>query len=276
MTGALDGQVACITGASRGFGRATALLLAREGADLVLNYRQARTEAETVVDEVKRLGRSAVLVEADVGDPAQAAAIATSATQAFGRVDVLVNNAGIMDVRPFADQDEPDWRAMIDVNVWGPLVLTHAVLPTMIRQGSGRIVCLSSQLGHVGGENFAVYSGTKGFLLAFVKSLAREVGQFGITVNAVCPGSIVTDMNRGITRRSVRPRGRLSCRCGAWAIQPTLPLQCCSSPPSPAGLSPASASTSTADQQWSEGAGLRRRELQRMIFASSIAASPPM
>src|SRR5579864_370102 len=188
MTGALDGRVACITGASRGFGRATALLFAREGADLVLNYRKAQSEAEALADEVTSLGRSAVLVQADVGNPQQAAAIATRAQHAFGRVDVLVNNAGIMDVRSFVDQDLATWRATIDVNVYGSLMLTQAILPMMIRQRSGRIICLSSQLGHVGGENFAVYSGTKGFILAFVKSLAREVGRFGITVNAVCPG----------------------------------------------------------------------------------------
>jgi NAD(P)-dependent dehydrogenase (short-subunit alcohol dehydrogenase family) len=198
MPGALDGRVACITGASRGFGRATALLFAREGADLVLNYRNAQSEAQALADEVTGLGRSAVLVRADVGDPGQAVAIATQAQNAFGRVDVLINNAGIMDVRPFVDQTPDTWRATIDVNVYGSLTLSQAILPMMIQQRSGRIVCLSSQLGHVGGENFAVYSGTKGFILAFVKSLAREVGRFGVTVNAVCPGSIVTDMNRGI------------------------------------------------------------------------------
>ena len=198
MAGALAGRVVCITGASRGFGRATALLLAREGADLILNYHQAHAEAQAVADEVDRLGRSAVLVQADVGDPRQVTTVAARAAEAFGRLDVLVNNAGIMDVRPFADQDLATWRDTVDVNVYGSLMLTHAVLPIMMRQRFGRIVCLSSQLGHVGGENFAVYSGTKGFILAFVKSLAREVGRFGITVNAVCPGSIVTDMNRRI------------------------------------------------------------------------------
>jgi 3-oxoacyl-[acyl-carrier protein] reductase len=201
MTGAvgsLEGRVACISGASRGFGRATALLFAREGADLVLNYHTARAAAQSVADEVARLGRSAVLVQADVGDPHQAQTIAGRALEAFGRIDVLVNNAGIMDVRPFVEQARATWQATIDVNVYGSLALTHAVLPIMSDQQFGRIVCLSSQLGHVGGHNFAVYSGTKGFILAFVKSLAREVGPFGITVNAVCPGSIVTDMNRAI------------------------------------------------------------------------------
>src|SRR5947209_776633 len=98
MPGALEGRVACITGASRGFGRAAALLFAREGADLVLNYRTAQSEAQAVADEVTNLGRSAVLVQADVGHREQALAIATQAQKAFGRIDVLVNNAGIMDV----------------------------------------------------------------------------------------------------------------------------------------------------------------------------------
>ncbi|MBV9546689.1 MAG: 3-oxoacyl-ACP reductase FabG [Chloroflexi bacterium] len=196
--GKLDGRVACITGASRGFGRATALLFACEGADLVLNYRTAKAEAETVLRAVSDLGRRAVLVQADVGDPAQAARIAAEADEAFGRIDILVNNAGVMDVRPFAEQTLETWQENIDVNLYGTLSLTHAALPKMMERKFGRIVCLSSQLGHVGAQNFAVYSGTKGFVLAFVKSLAREVGQFGITVNAVCPGSIVTDMNRAI------------------------------------------------------------------------------
>jgi NAD(P)-dependent dehydrogenase (short-subunit alcohol dehydrogenase family) len=133
-----------------------------------------------------------------VADPAQVRRLAEAAIGAFGHVDVLVNNAGVMDVRPFAEQDAATWRATLEVNVVGMLGLTHALLPSLAEAGNGRVICLASQLGHVGGENFAVYAGTKGFVLAFVKSLAREVGRLGITVNAVCPGSIVTDMNLAI------------------------------------------------------------------------------
>ena len=194
----LTGRVALITGASRGFGRAIALLFAREGADVAVNYRAAEAEARATVGEIERCGRRAALVQADVADPEQARSLARRALDTFGRVDVLVNNAGIMDVRPFAAQGLPAWRSMIDVNVYGTLAVTHALLPSMVERRYGRIICLASQLGHVGGENFAVYSGTKGFILGFTKSLAREVGPHGITVNAVCPGSIVTDMNRAI------------------------------------------------------------------------------
>ena len=194
----LSGQVALVTGGSRGFGRATAALLAREGADVVVNYRQAAVEAESVAGEVRGLGRRALTVRADLADPEQARALAEQALGTFGRVDVLVNNAGIMDVRPFVEQDLATWRSTIDTNLFGLLTLTRALLPSMIERQHGRVICLASQLAHVGAENFAVYAGTKAFVLAFTKSLAREVGRYGITVNAVCPGSIVTDMNRAI------------------------------------------------------------------------------
>jgi 3-oxoacyl-[acyl-carrier protein] reductase len=194
----LEGRVALVTGGSRGFGRAIALLFAREGADVIVNFRAAESEAQATVEEIERCGQRAALIQADLADPEQADSLARRVLETFGRVDVLVNNAGIMDVRPFAAQNPVTWRAMIDVNVYGTLSLTCALLPSMIERRYGRIICLASQLGHVGGENFAVYSGSKGFVLAFTKSLAREVGPHGITVNAVCPGSIVTDMNRAI------------------------------------------------------------------------------
>lgn len=194
----LADRVAVITGGSRGFGRATALGFAREGADVVVDYRTAEADAASVVEQIERMGRRAIAVRADVARGEETAALADRAMQAFGRVDILVNNAGIMDVAPFAAQDPATWTAMIDVNIYGTLTLTRALLPAMIKRGWGRVINLSSQLGHVGSDKFAVYSGTKGFILAFTRSLAREVGQYGITVNAVCPGGIVTDMNRAI------------------------------------------------------------------------------
>ncbi len=205
--GRLTDKVAVITGASRGFGRATALRFAREGADVVVNYRSAEHDAAEVAAEIERAGRRALVVRADVARPSDTAALAEAALGTFGRVDLLVNNAAVMDVAAFASQDPATWTEMIDVNIYGILTLTRALLPSMIARTGGRIINLSSQLGHVGAENFAVYSGTKGFVLMYTKSLAREVGRYGITVNAICPGGIITDMNRHLTspeRRAAR------------------------------------------------------------------------
>jgi 3-oxoacyl-[acyl-carrier protein] reductase len=196
--GRLTDKVAVITGGSRGFGRAMALLFAQEGADVVIGYRTAEREAAAAAAEVREVGRRALVVCADIARPADTAGLAEQALGAFGWVDILVNNAGVMDVTPFATQDPATWTQTIDVNIYGTLTLTRALLPAMMARRAGHIINLSSQLGHVGGENFAVYSGTKGFVLAYTKSLARELGPYGITVNAICPGSIVTDMNRRI------------------------------------------------------------------------------
>ena len=196
--GRLTGQVALITGGSRGFGRATAWLLARHGADVALNYRAAATDAESIAGEIRQLGRRVEVLQGDVAHAEQADALADRALDAFGGIDILVNNAGVLDIAAFLDQCPATWRTMIDVNVYGTVALTHRLLPQMVERGRGRVINLASQLAHVGGENFAVYAGTKAFVLAFSKSLAREVGPSGITVNAVCPGSIVTDMNLGL------------------------------------------------------------------------------
>ena len=193
---ALEGKVALITGAGRGFGRATAEVFAEAGADLILNYRASRDGCEEVAAHARALGRRALVVRADVTDEPAVAAMVQSALDEFGRLDILVNNAGIMHVDPFAESGEESWREEVEVNVFGPLRVTHAVVRHMIRQGRGRIVNLSSQLALVGWERGSVYAGTKGFILTWTKSLARELGQHGITVNAIGPGSILTDMNR--------------------------------------------------------------------------------
>lgn len=194
--GRLDGRVAVVTGASRGFGRATAVRLASEGADILLGYRSGGDLAQDVAREIGHLGRRALAVGADLADPAEACRFADTAIALFGRVDILVNNAGVMHVAPFETQSPTAWDRMLAVNVLAMLHVTQVLLPHLKRSPAGRIINLASQLGHVGGENFAVYSGTKAFVLAFTRSLAREVGPAGVTVNAVCPGSIVTDMNR--------------------------------------------------------------------------------
>jgi 3-oxoacyl-[acyl-carrier protein] reductase len=194
----LQGKVALITGAGRGFGLATAERFAEAGADLVLNYRRSLEGCERVVAQARAQGNRAISVRADIADPQAVTSMVDQAINQFGRIDILINNAGIMNVTPFVESSESDWRAEMEVNVFGPLRVTRAVLPHMIEQNSGKIVNLSSQLALIGWDRGAVYAGSKGFLLTWTKSLAREVGRYNINVNAIGPGSIPTDMNSTI------------------------------------------------------------------------------
>ncbi|MGA7668994.1 MAG: SDR family oxidoreductase [Nitrolancea sp.] len=196
--GTLNGKVALITGAGRGFGRAIAEVFIEAGADVALNYRESQAACREIAEQGEAIGQRAMLVKADVTDSASVEQMVEAVISKFGRIDILVNNAGIMHVQPFAESSEDSWRAEMDVNVYGPLRVTRAVVPHMIEQHYGKIINLSSQLALIGWDRAAVYAGTKGFILTWTKSLARELGRYDINVNAIGPGSIVTDMNRGI------------------------------------------------------------------------------
>jgi 3-oxoacyl-[acyl-carrier protein] reductase len=196
--GQIQGKVALITGAGRGFGLATAERFAEEGADLVLNYRNSREQCDRIAQRVREKDGRAMVIQADMTDGESIKRIAEQALEEMGRVDILVNNAGVMYRGPFAESKEEDWRHEIEVNIFGPLRLTRLILPRMIEQRYGKIVNIASQLAITGFENGSVYSGTKGFINIWTKSLAREVGQYNINVNAIGPGSIITDMNIGL------------------------------------------------------------------------------
>jgi NAD(P)-dependent dehydrogenase (short-subunit alcohol dehydrogenase family) len=196
--GSLDGKVALITGAGRGFGQAIAECFLEAGAELALNFRASREGCETLAERARERGQRAIVIQADVTDGPAVTAMVERATGELGRIDILVNNAGIMKLGPFHESDEETWREEIEVNVFGPMRVTRAVLPGMIERRYGKVVNVASQLALIGWNRGAVYSGTKGFLLTWTKSLAREVGQYNINVNAIGPGSIVTDMNRDI------------------------------------------------------------------------------
>lgn len=196
--GILDGKVALITGAGRGFGLAIAERFAEEGADLALNYRASRDACDALVGQARAAGRRAAAIRADITDGAAVEAMAATVIDQFGRIDILVNNAGVMHLAPFVESSEEAWRAEMEVNVFGTLRVTRAVLPGMIAQRSGKIINLSSQLALVGWDRAAVYAGGKAFVLTWSKSLAREVGKYNINVNVIGPGSIITDMNRDI------------------------------------------------------------------------------
>jgi len=206
--GRLDGRVALVTGASRGFGRAIALAFAREGADVVVNYHTNEAGAAEVVATLEKLGRRALAANADVGDAAAVRTMVDAALTRLGRLDVLVNNAGIMDRGAFADTPVTHYARMFATNVTGTLLCARAVLPAMIERRYGRIVNLSSQLARagVGTGGFAAYAATKGAIEAFTRALAHEVGEHGITVNAIAPGGIDTDMSKAVMTPEYRAR----------------------------------------------------------------------
>jgi SDR family mycofactocin-dependent oxidoreductase len=203
--GKFDGKVVLITGGARGQGRSHALRFAREGADVAfcdvaaqldtVPYAMATPDdlAETV-RQVEELDRRCVGVTADVRDQAAVTAFAEQARTELGRIDFLLANAGIFSFSTVAEMTDDLWDQMIGTNLTGVYHAMRAVLPTMVEQGSGRIVATSSMAGKVGMANIAHYCAAKWGVIGLVKSLALEVGQHGITVNAICPTTVETDM----------------------------------------------------------------------------------
>jgi 3-oxoacyl-[acyl-carrier protein] reductase len=208
MGGRLAGKVALITGAGRGFGRAIALAFAREGARVAANYLGSQAGAEAVVAEARRLGVEAVALRGDVAREDDVKALVAATLERFGRLDVLVNNAGIMVRAPMLAVPAEECRRMFDVNVTGTMLCSRHALPAMIERKGGRIINLSSQLAQraVGGGGFAAYAATKGAIESLTRALAAEVGAHGITVNAIAPGGIETDMSRDVMTEEYRTR----------------------------------------------------------------------
>ena len=188
--GRLEGRRALVTGASRGFGRATALAFGREGADVIVNYFATPDGAGEVVRELEKMGRRAVAVRADVGREDDVRALIAKALDAFGRLDILVNNAGIMDRGLFHEVPVTKYERMFATNVTGTMLCTHHALPAMIEQQHGRIINLSSQLARmgVGTGGFAAYAATKGAIEAFTRAIAVEYGRKGIRSHCIRPG----------------------------------------------------------------------------------------
>ena len=190
----LEGRVALVTGASRGIGRAAALALAARGASVAVGYGSNAAEAEAVAASVRDRGVQAAVLGADLRDAAQAATLVPRTVEALGRVDVVVNNAGVNRDNLALRMSDEDWRVVVDVDLTAAFVVCRAALRPMLRQRWGRIVNVSSVAGVMGNPGQANYSAAKAGLIGMTKSLAREVGSRGITVNAVAPGFIETDM----------------------------------------------------------------------------------
>lgn len=190
----LEGQVAIVTGASRGIGRAIALDLAAAGAKVVVNYARSGSAAEEVVAAVVAGGGSAIAIQADVSKADQVDALISGTLEKFGRVDILVNNAGITRDTLLLRMKPEDWQAVIDLNLTGVFLCTRAVAKLMLKQRSGRIINIASVAGQMGNPGQANYSAAKAGVIGFTKTVAKELASRGVTANAVAPGFIATDM----------------------------------------------------------------------------------
>ena len=192
----LQGKCAVITGASRGIGREIALRYAKEGANIVLNYRNSEKEALQLKEELDKLGSNTLIIKSNVSNFEEAEKLIKEAKEAFGRIDILVNNAGITKDNLIMRMKEEDFDSVIDVNLKGAFNCLKAVTPIMIRQKSGKIINMSSVVGVIGNAGQVNYSASKAGLIGMTKSLAREIGGKNINVNAIAPGFIDTDMTR--------------------------------------------------------------------------------
>jgi len=190
----LEGQVAVVTGASRGIGRACAEELAREGAAVVVNYFQSPEPAEQLAQQITGDGGRAMTFQAHVGDPAQAKALIDKAVEAYGQIDILVNNAGVNRDRTLKRLTVDEWNEVINTDLNSAFYCTSAAIPHMIERNYGRIIVMSSIIGQMGNVGQSNYAAAKAGLIAFAKSAAKELARNNITVNAMCPGFVETDM----------------------------------------------------------------------------------
>jgi 3-oxoacyl-[acyl-carrier protein] reductase len=194
MTLSLQGQVAIVTGASRGIGRSVALALATAGAQVVVNYARSSDAADQLVAQITADGGQALAVQADVSQADQVDALVATTLEKLGRIDILVNNAGITRDTLLLRMKLEDWQAVIDLNLTGVFLCTRAVAKPMLKQRSGRIINIASVAGQMGNPGQANYSAAKAGVIGFTKTIAKEMASRGVTVNAVAPGFIETDM----------------------------------------------------------------------------------
>lgn len=195
---ALSNQVILVTGGGTGIGAATAVACASVGADVGIAFHTSGDRAEAVAERVRGLGRRCETFRADVSDAAEARNMVAECEKRFGRIDGLVNNAGIMPSSPFLEVTDEVWDQVMRTDLYSVFACSQAVLPGMVERGSGAIVNISSRLGQVGFPGVSHYTAAKAGVMALTKSLAKEFGQQGIRINAVAPGVTNTDMGRGV------------------------------------------------------------------------------
>ena len=197
--GELDGRVALVTGGSRGIGRAIAIELAARGARVAVNFQSNAAAADAVVAAIREAGGEARAIAGDVSKPAEASALVKATVEHFGGLDILVNNAGITRDGLLMRMSEDDWDAVQNTNLRGTFLVTKAAMRPMLRARGGRIINITSIVGVMGNAGQANYAAAKAGIIGFTRAVAREVASRGITVNAVAPGFIATDITAGMT-----------------------------------------------------------------------------
>ncbi len=194
----LEGKVSLITGGSRGIGAATAILLAKAGSDVVINYVRNHEQATAVAKTIHQLEKKAIVHQADVSSVEESIGLVERTIIEFGRVDVIVNNAGIWTHGEIGATPEAIWDETIDVNLKGVFNICNAVVPQLKKQGGGKIINIASTAGQRGEAFHSHYAASKGGVLAFTKSLSTELAPYGILVNSVAPGWVDTELNEEI------------------------------------------------------------------------------
>jgi 3-oxoacyl-[acyl-carrier protein] reductase len=190
----LEGRIAVVTGAASGIGKGIAIAFAREGADIVVADKVEEAQAAEVLAGIREHGREALFVHTDVSDEKSVRSMAEKALGRFGRVDILVNNAGIFTESLIENMSIDDWDRVVNTNLRGTFLCTRVLIGQMLERGDGRIINMASQLGQIGGGAVGHYSASKAGIIGLTKSLAREVSQRGVLVNAIAPGPIETPL----------------------------------------------------------------------------------
>ncbi|SHJ95702.1 3-oxoacyl-[acyl-carrier-protein] reductase [Paramaledivibacter caminithermalis] len=200
----LSGKTAIITGGSRGIGKAIAIKLAEKGANIVVNYTSNSNKAEEVVEEIKKMGREALAIKADVSNSEDVKNLVKEVEKNFSSIDILINNAGITRDTLLIRMKDDDWDKVMDVNLKGTFLCTKLVGKKMMKQRSGKIVNITSVVGIIGNAGQTNYSASKAGVIGFTKSSAKELASRGVNVNAVAPGFIETDMTEKLSEEVVK------------------------------------------------------------------------
>lgn len=197
----LNGKVAIITGAGRGIGRAIALHLANQGANIVINYRSSVNQVEELLTTLKENGQNGIAIQADISKEDDIKRLIENTMKAYGRIDILVNNAGITKDGLLMRMTEEAFDQVVDINLKGTFLCTKHASAIMLKQKSGKIINIASVIGLVGNAGQSNYAASKAGVIGFTKSVAKELASRGITVNAIAPGFIETDMTDGLSEK---------------------------------------------------------------------------